>query len=457
MSRAWLAALAGCVGIGAALAAAPAPRDFAFGFHAEGGGAGPIWELTLPEAVYRSVTRADLGDLRVFNAAGEVVPHALRLPEAAAGEAPPEARLPLFPLYRQRAEAGGQVLRIVTNERGAVIDASSAATPADGTDRVESYLVDASALEQPPRALRLDWRLGENAGFVATVSVESSDDLARWQALVREATVAELHAGESVLSETEIVLPPRKAKYLRISWPEPLRKVELASVAALFPAAAAPAERLWAEIPGAPCGSEPYCYDFDSGGRRVVDRARLVFPRENQVLRGSLQSAATPRGPWHTRHFGVHYELRRDGAELKSPLVEIRPVADRYWRLAPEGGSTGDPASAPTLALGWTPHRLRFVAQGDAPFTVAFGRASAGNGRPLLGTLDEAALRGLTVPATPGEVFPLGGPGRLTPSSWRTWVLWGVLAGALLLLGWMVRRLLRQLGAGPPPDRRDPA
>jgi hypothetical protein len=330
-----------------------------------------------------------------------------------------------------------------------VIDAAAAATPADGNDRVGAYLVDASALEQPPRALRLDWRLGESAGFVATVSVEASDDLARWQTLAREATLAELHAGESVLSETEIALPARKAKYLRISWPEPLRKVELSSVTALFPAAAAPAPRLWVEIPGTPCGSEPYCFDFDSGGRRVVDRVRLAFPQANQVLRGSLQSAPAHGGPWHTRHFGVHYNLHRDGAVLESPTVEILPVSDRFWRLAPEGGSAGDPSSAPTLALGWTPHQLRFVAQGAPPFTVAFGSASAGSGRPLLGTLDADPLGGMTVQATAGEAFALGGAGRLKAPSWRTWVLWGVLAGALLLLGWMVRRLLRQLEAGP--------
>ena len=450
MIRTWLASLVGFLGSGLALATTATLQDFAYGLRVEAAGTGPIWELTLPEAVYRGVTRADLGDLRVFNAAGAVVPHALRLPEAIAGEAPPAVDLPVFPLYRHRGETGGQVLRIVTNERGAVIDASGAATPLDGNDRVEAYLIDASALERSPRALQLDWRLGESAGFVATVTVDGSDDLSRWQTLVRDATVAELHAGESVLCQTEIRLPERKAKYLRINWPDTLRKVELSAAAATFAPAAAPVERRWLEIPGVRCGGEPHCYDFDSAGRRVVDRARLNFPTGNMVLRGSLQSAPEPAGPWHTRHFGVHYSLRRDGALLQSAPVELLPVSDRYWRLAPEGGSTGDPLSPPTLALGWTPHQLRFVAQGEPPYTVAFGSATVGAAGSLLGTLDDGKLEGMRVPATASEVFDLGGTARLRTSPWRTWVLWGVLVGALVLLGWMVRRLVRQLGPGTP-------
>ena len=93
MIRTWLTSLVGFLGSGLALATTATLQDFAYGLRVEAAGTGPIWELTLPEAVYRGVTRADLGDLRVFNAAGVVVPHALRLPEAIAREAPPAVSL----------------------------------------------------------------------------------------------------------------------------------------------------------------------------------------------------------------------------------------------------------------------------------------------------------------------------------------------------------------------------
>lgn len=441
----WLVALVCCLGSGLARAADPSPQDFAFGLRVEASGAGPIWELALPEAVYRGVTRADLGDLRVFNAAGAIVPHALRLPKPPEAAAPAPVELPVFPLYHHRSASGGQVLRIVTNERGAVIDASSAATPADGADRVEAYLVDASALERAPRQLRLDWRGTDAAGFAVAVAVDASDDLAHWQTIARDMTIADLRAGESVLTHRDIGLPERKAKYLRITWPERLRRIELAKVSAVFAPLAAPAERQWLELSGTPGRSDPVRYDYDSGGQRAVDRVRLVFPGGNALLRGTLQSAATPDGPWRVRHTGIHYSLRQDDAVLESAPVELPAVSDRYWRLVPEGPAVAVEASAPGLALGWTPHRLRFVAQGEPPYVVAFGSASSNATRPLLATLEEEKLAGLTVSANATEVFDLGGTGRLHASPWRTWLLWGVLLGGLALLAWMVRRLAGRL------------
>lgn len=72
--------LLGCLLSASVLAEPPRPDDFAFGFDVETGGEGALWRLSLPEAIYRDATRADLGDLRVFDHAGNAVPHTLRRP-----------------------------------------------------------------------------------------------------------------------------------------------------------------------------------------------------------------------------------------------------------------------------------------------------------------------------------------------------------------------------------------
>jgi len=234
-------------------------------------------------------------------------------------------------------------------------------------------------------------------------------------ALARDATVAELHAGEAVLDRTEIELPARKAKYLRVSWPESLRRIELSTVTAVFASVAAPAERQWIEIRGSRCGGEPYCFDFDSGGQRVVDRPGS----SSRQATWCCAAACNPRlRPTSLAHAALRRPLQPQARRRPSGKRARRPasVSDRYWRLAPEGGSTGDPATAPTLVLGWTPHRLRFVAQGEPPYTVAFGSASSSSAtRPFLGTLEEKKLEGLTVAATASEVFTLGGEDGAAP------------------------------------------
>lgn len=58
-----------CVIMPVCAASDPAPDDFAAGALLSTPGDAAIYRLSLPPAAYLSLTRDDLGDLRVFNAA----------------------------------------------------------------------------------------------------------------------------------------------------------------------------------------------------------------------------------------------------------------------------------------------------------------------------------------------------------------------------------------------------
>jgi len=64
----------------------PGLHDFAYGIKVAVPKGTPIAALSLPEQVYKNTHRADLGDVRVFNAAGEPVPHMLRYARTQAAE-----------------------------------------------------------------------------------------------------------------------------------------------------------------------------------------------------------------------------------------------------------------------------------------------------------------------------------------------------------------------------------
>src|SRR5882757_1987999 len=83
--------------------AAEKPTDYAYGLRIEASGSEALYDVTLPQAVYQGVTRRDLGDVRVFNGAGEVVPHAWRPRRTERADAGASAQLTLFPL---KAAAG---------------------------------------------------------------------------------------------------------------------------------------------------------------------------------------------------------------------------------------------------------------------------------------------------------------------------------------------------------------
>lgn len=433
----------------------PVPEDFAYGFTVTSETRGSLLQLDIPDTVYRTVTRPDLGDLRVFNAAGEVVPHVLRLPEAEFAQAPQPLPVPFFPLYsRGDEDSTGQRLRIITNERGTIVDTVSLADQAGQPERITAYLLDISNLEQPPARLKLAWKRPEKQGFAARVTVASSDDLSRWSTLAREVTLADLQSGKALLSHNEIDLPAYKARYLRITWPEALRKIALTDIQASFDPAVKPPQHRWLEVTGAPEKDAPLAIGFDTGGHWPVDRARMRFATPNLVLRASLLSRPTVEDQWKTRHTGIFYSLEHTGAALKSEPARFASTSDRFWRfeLADEERQlTGQPL---TLLLGWMPHALTFVAQGEPPYTVAFGSAGIDvAARPidtLLRNIDEDQEMQLIVSVVASSVITLGGEEKLEPPAapfpWRTVILWAVLLSGIALLALMVRHLARQMG-----------
>lgn len=434
----------------APLAAGQVREDFAFGVTVEPEAAGPLVELPVPEVVYDSVTRPDLGDLRVFNRDGVVVPHAVRRPQARVEEGPGPRALPFFPL-RDRAGATGRALRIVTDDRGAIVSAiREAVRPGDA--RVAAYLVDASALEQALDALTLEWTGVAADGFAVNVTVEASDDLARWRVVASGMTLAELRSGGAELVHRTIDLPPTDARYLRIEWPERLGAVRLTGVEASFPRSTQPLVRETARVPGMSIEGEPGVYEFDTGGVRPVDQIRLLFEDANTVADGALLSRARADEAWRRRYEGTFYRLEQDGASLESEPAGVTVTPDRYWRLE-RTGESAEAGRPPTLELGWTPDVLTVVAQGEGPFTVAFGSATvepadrAAEG--LLTVIEDSRTRALVASAQASAVFTLGGAEKLEPPRrplpWRTWVLWGVLVAGVGVLGWMVRQLIGRM------------
>ena len=92
-----------------ALGAPPAPDDYAQGMEISSPFGLPLVETTLPDAVYQTVTRADLGDIRVFNAEGRPVPHAFCTAPTASEPTITEHSLPVFELRDAPQVATGRL------------------------------------------------------------------------------------------------------------------------------------------------------------------------------------------------------------------------------------------------------------------------------------------------------------------------------------------------------------
>lgn len=424
--------------------------DFAYGMELSVSGQGAIYGLPVPAMVYQSCTRADLGDLRVFNAQG-VVPHLLR-PQLSKKNSPQPVDLPFFSLLAEGTNNKlPPHLHIATDSKGTIIDIRQGQTDIPATV-VSSYIIDTSGLTQKADWLEFAWS-GQTDHFSTSVKVEASDDLNSWRTVVAKASLAELRFAGHDLLRNRVIIKAGAQKYLRLAWPAGNKGVVLTAIKAGYNnediAQARTVHYLAGKaMPNAESGKVIYHYTSD--GFFPVDQVYVRLPEHNSLAQVALFSRASEDAPWRPRAELLSYQLTVDGVSLDSGVKHIPTTSDRFWRLAM--AAPGRSGAAPLLEVGWRPQQLIFIAQGDGPYTLAYGKAdlvpSPSQVDQLLSSIDPRQEQNLVRPAYAGGQVILGGQGQLliTPEiPWRRWLLWASLVAGVLIIGSMALQLVKEM------------
>ncbi len=420
------------------------PQDFAFGLPVITTKDAAAYRFSLPIAVYQSTYREDLGDIRVFNARGDVVPFALLRATAQSPIHKTPQPLSLFPLHegsrvvidgvRVRIDSPGSAVKLQT-QNGTRVDAS-----------VNQYILDARGLDAAISGLLLKWP--ETASeYSGRVRVEASDDLGSWRTVVATAPIANLHANGQALIENRVPLTPTTAKFWRLSWLGTAPAFELTSVLAEPADGLVEPVRTVLEVVGTPDPANADGYSFDLGAHPPVTRFNVLLPEANTVVGIELSSRRATRDPWHPVKRAGFYRLKTPDGEQQNAPLEITTDDDRYWH-ARIAGSGSLPHAPLRLHVEWVPNDVTFVARGQGPFLLVYGNATA---TPAETDLSQVPAALEIAPATIGSPQVLGGSIRLVakPAAfpWIRAVLWSVLLLAVVLLAWMAYRLLRETSA----------
>ncbi len=427
---------------------APA-RAERFPLAAEGDAA--YYAVTLNSDVYAHSRRDDLGDLRVRNGAGELLPYALALPPEPPAEVRTLREVPWFALPAAQAQGQGAPVGVVIGADGAL----RAASGVQAARSAGAWLLDLSQLRDAASAVVIGLPAGDYQG---RVDVASSDDLQHWQD-AGSAQLLRLSREGTQLSQDRIALARLRAHYLRLQWqgtPPAPATVQVETVAAGMPPPLALQWRDGIVATQAQAGGD---YLFDSGGRFPAERLRIRLPQTNTVVQATLWSRPDDKSAWRVVSSGRLYRLAgAEGTEQESAPLAIGRNTDRLWRLSLDARAGGLGAGMPTLALGWRPAVVTFVARGAAPFSLAVGEPEPQAQEPgpvaraelLAGAapaIGNARIAGMT--ASPQALAVPADTQRT-----RRLVLWGALLLAVGVLGLMAWRLLRMAGA--PPPARDP-
>jgi hypothetical protein len=441
----WIMGLLACSNL--AQGRTTSPKDFAYGQLAIPARDAAAYRFPIPLAVYQNTYREDLADLRVFNAEGVVVPFSLSRPVTQASSHKAPIAVPLFPLHEgTRILIDGVHLTINSSSSAVNLQTQNGTTTNAG---VRQYLLDARALDATLSALQLSWP-DAASDYIGRLTVEVSDDLAVWRSLVTTAPIANLRANGQVLVENRVELPRTKAKFWRLSWIGTTPAFELVGVLAEPADGLTEPNRASLDANSVADSKNPREYDFDLGAHPPVSRVNVLLPDPNSVFDVELSSRPSANAPWRMIAHSGFYRLKTPDAEQQNASLEISPDTDRYWR-ARVLGAGNSPQSPPQLHVEWIPNEVTFLAQGHAPFLLAYGNASAGGAEADWSRLPDSLE---IATATLGPVELTGGRARLlaepAPFPGTRVALWSVLLLAVIVLGWMAYRLSEDPKGKPP-------
>lgn len=431
------------------VAAPPSKNDYASGMTVQAGYTQPMIETALPDEVYRQVTRADLGDLRVFNADGIPVPHAFCAAAQTGEPQVTEQSLPVFVL-RGRDQVYTESSRVnVETSSGTRVDVEETSPPAPEVVSGLVHIIDARET-QPLRAIRFDWRSPDGVSEVK-VRIEASDDLDQWRTVVPASTLLLARQGNQELRRERIQLPLREYAYLRVQRVDSGPPLVINSVMAEEVSEAEAIEPMWFTATRVH-SVEANMLAFDAEHVAPVTFARVRLKQENSTVSFTLQSRDDDKSPWRNRWSGESYVIVSDTVRRESPPARFQATSDRYWRVEIQKDPHIYQDSA--LELGYRPATLRFLAQGPGPFTVAFGSRRAEVAQPavcdgLLADVSAADRERMIEQGYAGQVLSLGGadalkiPPKKTPV--KVVILWSVLVVGVALLVVMALSLLKRV------------
>jgi hypothetical protein len=491
-ARAALAALAWSSSARASTVPPPSdtPQDYAYAAPLAAAAKQGVLQLRLPQDVYLHARSPDLNDVRVFDASGVALPFALRVPEAQRRTSHRSLPLKVFPLMGSRDADGKVDLDVRTGSDGRLLSVQLRPDRQQGAGAQQtlSALIldlgtaggdgkakaqDSTADARPQiDALRFALPAGQQE-YSAQVWLDTSDDLQHWDA----AGTAELNwlanQQAQTLANDKLDFAPRRFRYARITWRSgtPLLFAGVTAEQLLQDDVAPYSETLLLQ---ASAGKHAEDLSYAAPLAVPVRRIGLQFSAPNVVLPATLgvyrELPALQVGQSTTWHFepvagATFYRITQGGKERSSGDLEIAPRHAAQWVLrmrdAATAKATAMATAPPSLRISWEPASIAFLANGNAPYTLAVGRdkapAAARELAQVAPGFNSAELQALE----PATAAPLrlqhdnaGQAERAAEQAGaaarqRILILWTILLAGVGVLAFMVWRLLKQQSARP--------
>lgn len=435
-------------------------QDFAYSADIETQKQTPFYELELPSIVYKTISRDDMGDLRIINGAGQVIPHGIRDGKTKVDHTKQVKNIPFYPLYQNEDKNISDLqLNIKRDASGEVINLQSRPATNDKNKKLSGYLLDLRKWNQPVQQLTINWKKISNPSFIRKLTIERSDDLEKWQTVATGKTLVKMSFKNHHLKENTFDTYIAKSKYLKLSYEDDTTGLELESIQAMYSHASRTKLQSWetVSLQKMPRAGE---YQFNHQLKTVVRQLEVKLPENNTVVQVKVLSRMNDQQSWRYRGSSLLYRLSAEGSDIEKTTINVTANQDKKWllRVDQQGGGLG--SGLPVVKYAWQPQQLVFVARGKPPYKIIWGSAKVKpvlvNANHLLPSpvsgpndtvtgnnkmISSAALQVNTFTTRNADALKP----KEKPTNWQTWILWISLVAAALILVWMAMRLMKKM------------
>lgn len=427
--------------------ALPGQQDFAY--QAELGKVDqPMQRVALPLEVILGLTRADLGDIAVFNADGKQLVHAITRTPASSREL---SRTLLFHEFsRYRHERSKTVTTREQKQQAGSLSEVETTQSLPLQSLRKDYLVEIGDEDSAPAFDRIELQWAhEPAGQVLELRVEIGNELDALHLLRPRKSLTNLESTDP--GWRSIVDIPSGYRYLRLTPLNDITRFELLQVVGRY------RETGVAPVLGHRLATQRlddgddifYRIDYSPGVH--AESMRILPGTSNSVLNGHVYASWDDTRDLRLirRNFRQH---NIEGDDIR-PSEPIRLPRKPYRSLAIS--SEIDLPEAPSIELIYAQYELLFLGDGKLPYTLAWGNHESNGATNELASILQDGLQQAqqqAVLVSFAAIEESGGQARLAPDPelpWKKWLLWTLLILAVIVTARMALRLYREMNPQP--------
>lgn len=402
-----------------------------------------LQRIELPLDVVLTLTRPDLADLAVFNINGKQLPHTITQTQQTVTDLSQQLRFHEFDRYlRQHSKT------ITTREQSQQAQTLSESQVTE-TIEVQSlrkdYLVELSNDVKSPvfERIELTWTQ-QPANQLFKFKVESGNELDDLRVINPSKSLTNRANGDTGWRSISNI--PRHHKYLRLTQLDRTGSFELLEVTGHYRESTAAPVLTHRINPSISTEKSGLFYSFEFPSAVHAGSMRIIPGDAESVVSGDIY--ATWSNAEERKRLGGYrqHNIGSDDVKPSRPIKLARRQYDKIWF-----SSRAELAVLPRVELIYPQYELIFLADGNGPYSLAWGNHQsqpqvADLGGMLDGNLQQAQQRGYLVSL--GSTQESGGRSRLAAQPelpWKKWLLWTLLVLGAIVTGRMAFKLYNEM------------